>query len=170
MPNFVEGEEEKFFIQSEKKKKTAKLRGWDENDWALLVQSKFEGKARVAYVNLSEEASDYEVVMEAVLGSTRQSPGVYREKFRRITIRLGVTYLGLAREVDLKLDRWLKATTSEKPTTSEEIKAVMQMEQFMSQLPLSLKYELVSHNVKDVMEAGRRADNYCAIHGLNRDE
>ncbi len=77
--------------------------------------------------------------MEAVLGSTRQSPGVYQEKFRRITKRLGVTYLGLAREVDLKLDRWLKATTSEKPTTSEEIKAVMQMEQFMSQLPLSLK-------------------------------
>ncbi len=108
--------------------------------------------------------------MEAVLGSTRQSPGVYQEKFRRITKRLGVTYLGLAREVDLKLDLWLKATTSEKPTTSEEIKAIMRMEQFMSQFPLSLKYELASHNVKDVMEAGRRADNYCAIHGLNGDE
>ncbi len=44
--------------------------GWDENNWALLVQSKFEGMAREVYVNLSErEASDYEAVKEAVLGS-----------------------------------------------------------------------------------------------------
>ncbi len=130
--------------------------GWDENDWALLVQSKFKGMAREVYVNLSErDARDYEVVKEAVLGSTLLCPSVYREKFRKITKRPSDTYLGIAREVGLKLDRWLKA---EEAATAGEIKAVMWMEQFMSQLPLSLKHELVSHNVKDVMEAGRRAD------------
>ncbi len=58
------------------------MRGWDENDWALLVQSKFEGMAREVYVNLSErDARDYEAVKEAVLGSTLLCPSVYREKF-----------------------------------------------------------------------------------------
>ncbi len=46
--------------------KTAKLRRWDEDEWTLLVQSKFEGKAREAYASLSEEeASDYKVIKEA---------------------------------------------------------------------------------------------------------
>merc|ERR1712035_215910 len=42
VPEFVEGEEEDFFLQFEK---NAKLRNWDESEWALLVQSKFKGKA-----------------------------------------------------------------------------------------------------------------------------
>ncbi|XP_063875048.1 uncharacterized protein LOC135108203 [Scylla paramamosain] len=155
MPNFVEGEEENFFFQFEK---AAKMMGWDENDWAIIVQSKFEGRARAVYVNLSEqEARDYEVVKEAVLGSTLLCPDVYRERFRRTTKRPGDTYLGMAREVILKLDRWLKA---EEATTLEEVKGVIQMEQFMSQMPLSVRCELASHDVKDVMEAGRRADKY----------
>ncbi len=107
--------------------------GWDENDWALLVQSKFEGMAREVYVNLSErEASDYEAVKEAVLGSTLLCPSVYRERFRRTTKRPGDTNLGMAQEVGLKPDRWLKA---EGATRAEEIKAVMRMEQFMSLMP-----------------------------------
>ncbi|XP_063879416.1 uncharacterized protein LOC135110719 [Scylla paramamosain] len=73
----------------------------------------------------------------------------------------------MAREVILKLDRWLKA---EEATTLEEVKGVIQTEQFMSQMPLSVRCELASHDVKDVMEAGRRADKYCAVRGMNGDE
>ncbi len=55
-------------------------------------------------------------------------------------------------------------------TTAEEMKGVLLMEQFMDQVHPSLKYELISHNVKDVMEAGCRADSYCEAHGLSRGE
>ena len=163
VPEFVEGEEENFFLQFEK---TARLREWSEEDWALLVQSKFKGKAREAYVNLSDqEAGDYESIKEAVLKSTRLSPGVYRERFRNVKKRPGDTYLEMARQCCLKMDRWMKA---EEVETIEEMREVFLMEHFMDQLPPNLKYELISHEVKDVMEAGRRADNYCEAHGLNK--
>lgn len=165
VPEFVEGEEENFFLQFEK---TARLREWNEGDWALLVQSKFKGKAREAYVSLNdEEAGDYESIKEAVLKSTRLSPGVYRERFRNVKKRPGDTYLEMARECCLKMDRWMKA---EEANSIEEMREVFLMEHFMDQLPPNIKYELISHKVKDVMEAGRKADSYCEAHGLSRGE
>lgn len=165
VPEFVEGEEEDFFLQFEK---TAKLREWDESEWALLVQSKFKGKAREAYVSLSDqEAGNYEMIQEAVLKSTRLSPGVYRERFRNVKKRPGSTYLEMARECCLKLDRWMKA---EGVKTVDEMREVFLMEHFLDQTPPNLKYELISHSVKDVMEAGRKADSYVEAHGLSKSE
>ncbi len=70
MPKFVEWEEEKFFLEFEK---TAKLRGCDGDEWALLVQSKFDGKVRRTYASLNEkEASDYKVIKKPVFGSSRK--------------------------------------------------------------------------------------------------
>lgn len=54
----MEGEEEKFALQFEK---IARLREWNEDDLALLIQSKFKGK--------DEDAGDYESIKEAVLKS-----------------------------------------------------------------------------------------------------
>ncbi len=134
------------------------MRGWDEDKWALLVQSKLEGKAREEDTSLSEEeASDYKVIKEAVLGSTLVSTRLYRETFRRVRKRPGATYLEMARDCCLKLKRWMKA---EEATTVEEMKGVLLIEQFMDQVTPNLKYELMSHNVKNVMEAGRRANSY----------
>lgn len=165
VPEFVEGEEENFFLQFEK---TARLRKWDEDDWALLIQSKFKGKAREAYVSLSDdEGGDYECIKEAVLKSTRLSPGVYRERFRNVKKRPGDTYLEMARDCCLKMDRWMKA---ENVNTREEMREVFLLEHFMHQVPPNLRYELISHEVKDVMEAGRRADNYCEALGLSKGE
>ncbi len=50
------------------------------------------------------------------------------------------------------------------------MKGFLLMEQSVDQVPPRLKYELMSHNVKDDMRAGRRADNYCEARGLNRGE
>ena len=161
VPLFVEGEEENFFLQFEK---TAKLRNWDEEDWALLVQSKFTGKAREAYVSLGdEEVGDYESVKEAVLRSTLLSPRVYRERFRNTKKHPGSTYLEMARECGLKFDRWMK---SEDVKTMEDMRETILLEHFMDQVHPDIKYELISHGVKDIMEAGRRADSYCEAHGV----
>lgn len=51
-----------------------------------------------------------------------------------------------------------------------EMREVFLMEHFMHQLPPNLKYELISHEVKDVTEAERRADSYCEAHGLSKGE
>ena len=163
VPEFVEGEEENFFLQFEK---VAKLREWNVKDWPLLVQSKFKGKAREAYVNLTDmEIKDYETIKEAVLRSTLLSSRVYRERFRNTRKRPGSTYLEMARECGLKFDRWMK---SEEAETAEEIKGVILLEHFMDQIHPDIKYELISHGVKDIMEAGRRADSYCEAKGIGR--
>ncbi len=81
-----------------------------------------------------EEASHYKVIKEAVLGSTRVSPGVYRERFRRIKKRPSATYLEKAKGCCLKLERWMKA---EEVTTVEEVKGILPMEQFVDQVPPS---------------------------------
>ena len=165
VPEFVEGEEENFFLQFEK---NAKLRGWDGSEWALLVLSKFKGKAREAYVSLSDhEAGDYDSIKDAVLRSTRLSPDVYRERFRNIKKRPDETYLEMARECCLKMDRWMKA---EEVSTVDEMREVFLMEHFMDQMPPNLKYELISHEARDVMEAGRRADSYIEAHGWSKNE
>ena len=65
------------------------------------------------------------------------------------------------------MDRWMKA---EGARTYKEMREVFLMEHFMDQLPPILKYELISYEVRDVMETGRKADNYCDAHELSKGE
>ena len=67
----------------------------------------------------------------------------------------------------LKMDRWMKA---EKVNTIDEMKEVFLMEHFINQVPPNIRYELISNEVKEVMEAGRRADSFVKAHGLSRFE
>ena len=88
IPEFVEGEEDNFFLQFEKN--PARLRKWSEEEWTFLIQTKFKVKAREAFVNLSDqEAGDYELIKEAMLGSTHLSPGVQRKRFHNVKKRQG---------------------------------------------------------------------------------
>ena len=88
---------------------------------------------------------------------------MYRERFRGVEKRSGLTYLEMACDCGLKFDRWMK---SENVETIEEMRNVVLMEHFMDQVSPAIKYELISLGVRDIMEAGRRADNYCQAHGI----
>lgn len=95
LPEFVEDEAEDFFIQFEK---VASLKGWDKIEWALLVQTKFKGKARESYACLDlVESVDYEVVKETVLSNIQLDPEVYRQRFRGLKKVFEQTHLELAR-------------------------------------------------------------------------
>ena len=105
LPEFMDEEAEDFFIQFEK---VATIKDWKKNDWAMLVQSRFKGKAREAYACLSmEESVDYEVVKEAVLKTVEMDPEVYRRRFRDIKKINGQTHLEMARECKMKFDSGL---------------------------------------------------------------
>lgn len=101
LPEIIEEEAEDFFIQFEK---IANIKGWNENDWAILVQSKFKGKAREAYACLSmEECTDYKAVIEAVLKTVEMDPEVYRRRFRDMKKVSGQTHLEMARLCGMNL-------------------------------------------------------------------
>ena len=103
VPDFVENEAENFFLQFEK---VAELKGWPEEEWALLVQIKLKGRARESYNGLTvKECRDYALVKEAVLSTMRVDPEVYRQKFRGVRKSYNGTYLEMARECTLKLEK-----------------------------------------------------------------
>ena len=76
-----------------------------------------------------------ELIKEAVLGSTRLNPGVYRERFRNVKKRPGNSYLEMARKCCLKMDWWMKA---EGAYTYEEMREVFLMEHIKDKLPPNL--------------------------------
>ncbi|MPC91048.1 hypothetical protein E2C01_086061 [Portunus trituberculatus] len=92
---------------------------------------------------------------------------MYRKRFRNTKKRPGSTYLEMARECGLKFDRWMKL---EDVKTMEGMREVILLEHFMEQVHPDLKFELISHGVDDIMEAGRRADCYCEALGFCKDD
>ncbi|KAG7156162.1 putative SCAN domain-containing protein-like 5 [Homarus americanus] len=127
LPEFVEEEAEEFIIQFEK---VATIKEWDKSDWAILVQSKFKGKAIEAYVCLSmSESVDYETVKEAVLKTVEMDPEVFRRRFRDIKKISEQTHLEVARECRMRFDRWCK---SEEVKTVDDIRQLVLLEHFKS--------------------------------------
>ena len=75
-----------------------------------VVQIKLKGRARESYNGLTvEECRDYALFMEAVLSTVLVDPEVYRQKFWGMRISYNGTYLEMARECTLKLEKWLKS-------------------------------------------------------------
>ncbi|XP_063601112.1 uncharacterized protein LOC134777204 [Penaeus indicus] len=161
LPEFIEEEAEDFFIQFEK---VAKIKGWDESDWAVLIQSKFKGKAREAYVCLSiEESTDYRTVKEAVLKTVEKDPEVYRRRFRDIKKVSGQTHLEIARICGMKFDRWCK---SEEVNTMGELRELILLEHFKSIVPPDIRYEIGKSRVRNLMDAARLADHIEVAHRM----
>ncbi|KAK3886585.1 hypothetical protein Pcinc_009233 [Petrolisthes cinctipes] len=161
---FMDEEAENFFIQFEK---IATLREWPEEEWALLVQTKLRGKAREAVASLNvEECREYWVVKEAVLQTAIVDPEVYRRRFRDVKMLPNQTHLEMARECILKYGKWKKAECVRR---IEEVDQMVMMEQFMNNLKPEMKYEIVRLDIKDILEAGRKADQLKTVHGSSKD-
>lgn len=163
MPEFVQEETEDFLVQFEK---IAELRGWPEEEWALLVQTRLKGKAREAYAGLGiEKCSDYKVVKEAILQTVKVNSEVCRQCFRDIGKTQNNTYLEVAREIVLKCDKWLK---SEDVKSKEDVIQLLMLEHFRNILKPKLKFEIMKLDIKNVIEAGRKADQLVVAYGLSK--
>ena len=81
VPPFEEEGVEKYFPHFEK---LAQSMGWPREMWAHLIQSKFNGKARDAYLAMSmADVSDYDKVKSSVLKAYELVPEAYRQRFRK---------------------------------------------------------------------------------------
>ena len=153
LPTFMPHEAESFFDHFER---IATLKGWPEEDWAALVQSKLVGEAREAYNMLDiEECTRYDAIKNAVLHSYKLTPEVYRKRFRECTRMSGKSYAETAREMERKFLRWLKAEEAE---SAEDLKRLILMEKFMSLLHPELRVRVKEAGIKDVKTAADRAD------------
>ncbi|KAK3883691.1 hypothetical protein Pcinc_009091 [Petrolisthes cinctipes] len=72
----------------------------------------------------------------------------------------------MARECILKYGKWKKAESVRK---IEEVDQMVMMEQFMNNLKPETRYEIVRLDIKDILEAGRKADQLKTVHGSSKD-
>ena len=110
------------------------------------------------------ESSDYNIVKEAVLRTAELEPEVYRRKFRDIKKLPNVTYLEMARYCSIKFEKWLK---SKSVKTFEDLQ-LMLLEHFYNQLYGNLRYKVSKENVKNVLDAGRKADQLSEAYATHR--
>ncbi|XP_067685400.1 uncharacterized protein [Haliotis asinina] len=106
LPNFDEVEVEGFFKQFERIASELK---WPNEYWHILVQSKFKGKATVAYNSLSDEQSrDYQQIKSAILRAYEVTSEAYRQQFRSLTKLGSETYAEFIAKKGNLFDKWMR--------------------------------------------------------------
>ncbi|XP_062603532.1 uncharacterized protein LOC134265323 [Saccostrea cucullata] len=81
LPKYVEGEDIDVFLRSFER--LAILHKWDKSEWALRLVPQLTGKALDTYARLGDgEASDYEVIKQAILKRYNLTASTYKDKFR----------------------------------------------------------------------------------------
>ena len=95
IPTFNEGCVDTFFNSFER---LAIRLSWPRDQWTLLLQQNFKGKALKAYMALSDtDACSYEKVKRQILQVYSLVPEAYRQKFRALRKNPEQSHLELAR-------------------------------------------------------------------------
>ena len=162
VPIFSETEVDQFFLQFEKVATSLK---WPKDMWALLIQSALTGKAREVFSSLSlEDSNDYDLLKQRVLRSYELVPEAYRQQFRNKNKTSEQTHMEFAREKEQLLNRWLN---SKEVTTLDQLKQVILIEEFKTQLHADIKTYLDDKKVDNIHTAASAADDYSLTHKQN---
>ncbi|KAJ8049725.1 hypothetical protein HOLleu_02600 [Holothuria leucospilota] len=104
VPQFKEDDVEKFFTHFEK---LAERLHWPKDKWALLIQSKFVGKAQEVYsALLTADSMNCAVIKGAVLRAYELVPEAYRQKFRNYTKTDDQIHVEFAHVKEKLFDQW----------------------------------------------------------------
>ena len=157
--SFDEDDPESFFDSFEK---LAKQLGWEERYWSVLVQTKFVGKARLIYNNLSSDDSKiYEVVKNTILLAYDQVQETYRQRFRSCQKSPDTTFIEFAEELSRLFEKWLKPSGAR---DYESLKNLMLLDQFKFRVPPDLRMYLEEREVTNFNQAAKLADTYFMTH------
>ena len=124
--------------------------------WTNYIAPQLTGKAQQAFAALpTGESKDYDGVKAAILKRYGVSEETYRRRFHASTRNVGETNRELAmRLMDLQ-DKWLKT-----PSSVQEIKEVIGIEQFLTTLPLEKRAWVKERKPDTCVKAGELADEY----------
>ena len=105
--------------------------------WTVMVQTKFTGRARQVYNNLSsEDSKDYETVKKTVLLAYDQVAETYRQRFRKAQKPQTSTYIEYMDDLSRLFDKWLKSL---EVTTFNSLRELMLSDQFKFRVPPEIK-------------------------------
>ncbi|KAL3968224.1 ATP-binding cassette, subfamily A (ABC1), member 1 [Sarotherodon galilaeus] len=159
VPAFRETEVDSYFTVFER---IAGALHWPKNVWSLSLQCKLVGKAQEVCTALSlEDSLDYDVVKAAVLRAYELLPEAYRQNFRNVKKSATQTYMEFAREKKTLLDKWCHAT---KVKTLDDLRELVLLEEFKSQLPEKVVTYLNEQKVTTLAAAAVQADEFVLTH------
>ncbi|CAI5691564.1 unnamed protein product [Oreochromis niloticus] len=159
VPAFRETEVDSYFTVFER---IAGALHWPKNVWSLLLQCKLVGKAQEVCTALSlEDSLDYDIVKAAVLHAYELVPEAYRQKFRNVKKSATQTYVEFAREKKTLFDKWCHAT---KVKTLDDLRELVLLEEFKSQLPEKVVTYLNEQKVTTLAAAAVQADEFVLTH------
>ncbi|XP_067685776.1 uncharacterized protein [Haliotis asinina] len=159
LPNFDEVEVEGFFKQFERIASELK---WPNEYWHILVQSKFKGKATVAYNSLSDEQSrDYQQIKSAILRAYEVTSEAYRQQFRSLTKLGSETYAEFIAKKGNLFDKWMRSESVKELT---ELRDLMVLEEVRNNMSPGLRLLLSDQKVHKLAHVAEVADNYSLVH------
>ena len=137
--------------------------GWPNEEWAMLIQTVFVGKAREVYTAMPNDLSRiYAEVKRWVLRAYELVPEAYRQKFRQLKKETSMSHVEFAHVKIQHFDRWL--TAKEVGEDFHKLRQLILVEEFKRQVHPDIKTYLNENEVQDVHDAAVKADDYALTH------
>ena len=109
-----------------------------------------------------EQASDYDVVKQAILDTYELVPEAYRKRFRTLGKKPEETHLEMARLKEIYFDKW--CASKKINGEFEKLKHLILIEEFQNCVNDKIRCYLEEKDVSTLSEAAKRADEYVATH------
>ncbi|XP_035664608.1 uncharacterized protein LOC118408091, partial [Branchiostoma floridae] len=164
IPPFVEGEDVEVYLTTFERLATAN--GWPRPKWAPKLAALLSGKAREAFVQLSENDSmDYDKVKLAIYAKYELTAEEYRRRFRHSRKKPADSYKEWLCQLNVALGRWVDAAQRERKKEDDRAQFLSQLiirEQFLDGCPPDVADKLQEQEMwepKDLAAAADRITN-----------
>jgi transposase InsO family protein len=137
----------------------AKSSEWPKKIWAPRFGALLKGKAREAYIKMSDEdAEDYDKVKETLLQKFQLNAEAFRKKFRSAKRAPNESYKECVNRMSGYLNNWFKL--SRRDETVEKVKDLLVEEQFLEIVPPGLAIHIRDRQPADSKALGEMAMKY----------
>ena len=174
IPPFHESDVLEFFNSFEK---TALGFKWPRNEWSIVAQTAFKGKARKLYDSLSfSQCSDYDLLKSEILKVYTLTPEAYRQQFRKLQKKSEESHTDFATRLEHSFLMWLRSTGvlgTDDSVDGTKLYNLVLVEQFLMRIPKDTEFYLrdkemdegelkVAASKADHFTVNRRATYGCA--------
>lgn len=149
--------------------KTATVNRWPKSDWVCHLVSQLIGKAQHAYVQMDvADASDYDLLKEAILNAYQVTPEQYRCEFHSARKEYSETYAQFGVRLNANMERWLRSRNA--LDDAAKIRQVILMEQALTDIPRELEVWLheCELGAEDLQSFMKQADIFVAAHEVEQ--
>ncbi|XP_078244616.1 uncharacterized protein LOC140705774 [Pogona vitticeps] len=133
--------------------------GWPKEQWTLILVPCLTGLLQEVVDTLSpQEAAQYESVKTAILRTLNLTEEAYRKRFRELKWKPGVHPRTLVQRMKANMTRWIKPEDKSK----EQVMEAFVLEHLVTTLSGNLKGWVQKNNPKQLEEAIKLIEDYCA--------